>query len=134
MIQDVTFAKIFKLTIFFSDERVNRLSRSYEKRSYLIDPETGKRLKTTVMYDDGRRVEGYSSVLERLRIRILDKAKKLGGKNLRTRDFIDAFRIRGPNYGDVVRTVMRELESQGRVEMRDIGKGKKEQYRYDVIG
>jgi hypothetical protein len=49
----VTFAKIFKPTIFFSDERVNGLSRSYEERSYPIDPETGKRLKTTVMYDDG---------------------------------------------------------------------------------
>jgi hypothetical protein len=110
-----------------------KMPKSYEKRDYLRDPETGKRLLTTVIYDDGRRVEGYNNVLERLRIRILDKAKELGGKNLRTRDFIDAFRTRGPNYGDVIRTVMRELENQGRIRMTDVGKGKKEQYRYDVV-
>jgi hypothetical protein len=110
-----------------------KLPKLYEKRDYLKDPETGKRLKTTVMYDDDLRVESYNNVLERLRIRILNKAKELGGKNLQTRDFIDAFRTRGPNYGDVIRTVMRELENQGRIRMRDVGKGKRKQYRYDVV-
>lgn len=85
------------------------------------------------MYDGSSRIEGYHNVLERLTILILGKARELGGKNLRTRDFIDAFRIRGPNYGDVVRTVMRELEAEGRIKMINIARGKKEQYRYNVI-
>ena len=68
-----------------------------------------------------------------MRSSILDKAKELGGRNLKFRDFRDAFRLYGPNYGDVVRQVMRELESQGKVIITNIGKGNRNEYRYDII-
>ena len=109
------------------------LPRSYENRSYLKDIETGKRLFTTVMYDRGERIEGTGRVIERLRKKLLEVAKEMGGKNLRTRDFIDFFRTRGPNYGDVVRQVIDEFVAHKKVSKRDIGTRKTNLYRYDLL-
>jgi hypothetical protein len=36
----------------------DKTSKSYEGRGYLKDVETGERLFTTVMYDNGKRIEG----------------------------------------------------------------------------
>ena len=113
-------------------EALPNLSRSYESRGYMKDIETGKTLHTTVMYDKEERIEGTGRVIERLCRRIPETAKQLGGKNLRTRDFIDAFRIRGPDYGDVVRIAVDRLVVQGKMLKRNIGVGGRHRYRYDL--
>ena len=97
------------------------MPRSYEDRRYLKDIETGERLSTTVMYDNGEKIEGTRKVVERLCKRIPEVARKSGGKNLRTRDFIDAFRIRGPDYGDVVRIAIERLRAERKILKRNIG-------------
>jgi len=100
----------------------------------MIDPhDPSKTLKKTIMYENGKRIEGYHNVVERLRLLILDEAKELGGKNLRSRDFVDAFTTRGPDYSDVIRKVMIELQGQGKIRITNTGKGKRNYYRYDVI-
>jgi len=110
----------------------SRKGTPYDKRLYRKDLD-GKMLHTTVMYDGDERIEGTGKVIERLRIRLLNKAKEVGSKNLSTRDFIDAFRTRGPKYGDVVRQVIRELHAQGKIRMRNIGTEKKPRYVYDLV-
>lgn len=110
-----------------------KLPKSYEERWYLYDLETGERLRTTVMEDGDEKIVGHGNVIKRLRIRILDKAKELGGKDLRARDFIDVFKIRGPNFGDVVRQVMGEFECQGKIKITNVGTENKKLYRYDVV-
>lgn len=85
------------------------------------------------MWDNGKRIEGTGKVIKRLRKRLLDKVKEFGGKNLETRMFIDAFSIRGPCYGDVVRQVMREFHDEGKIQMRNIGSPKRPIYRYSLI-
>jgi hypothetical protein len=111
----------------------SRLGKSYRDRPYMFDFKTGEELRTTVMYDNNQRVAGTGRVIDVLRLRLLDKAAELGGKNLKTRDFIDAFRIRGPKYGDVVRQVISELENQGKISKRNSGTKKKPKYVYDVV-
>lgn len=106
---------------------------SYRDRSYLKHPLTGEVLGTTVMLVDGDLVYGASNVRHRLRRETLPKAMELGGKDLRTRDFIDAFTIRGPNYGDVVREVMQDLQAQGRIRRRNVGTKRRPRYVYDVV-
>jgi len=105
---------------------------TYKNRPYLRDFKTGEVLDKTVMYDNSERIVG-GDVIKRLRIRLLPKAKELGGRNLETRMFIDAFKIRGPSYGDVVRQVMRELHGEGKIQMRNVGTGNKLRYVYDVV-
>lgn len=105
----------------------------YRDRSYLKHPLTGEVLDTTVMLVDGHLVYGTSNVRYRLRREILPKAVELGGKGLRTRDFIDAFTIRGPSYGDVVREVMQGLQAQGRIRRRNVGTKHRPRYVYDVV-
>lgn len=105
----------------------------YKNRPYLKDFETGEVLDETVMYDNSERIVGAANVANRLHMRLLSKAKEFGGKNLETRMFIDAFKIRGPSYGDVVRQVMRELKGQGKIRMRNIGTEEKPRYVYDVV-
>jgi hypothetical protein len=109
------------------------LSKAYENRWYLYDVETGRRLRTTVMWDNRKRIEGTGNVVKRLRKRLLDKAKEFGGKNLETRMFIDTFSLRGPRYGDVVRQVMREFHAEGKIQMRNVGTRKRPRYRYSLV-
>jgi len=106
---------------------------NYKNRPYLKHPLTGEVLGTTVMLVDGDLVYGTRNVINRLRKEILTKARKIGGRSLKTRDFIDAFTIRGPNYGDVVRQVMRELQTQGKIQMRNVGTKRQPRYVYDVV-
>jgi len=106
---------------------------SYKDRPYLRHPLTGEVLNTTVMLVDGTLVYGTRNVINRLRKEMLSKARQLGGKNLKTRDFIDAFTIRGPSYGDVVREVMRELQSRGKIRIRNIGTRGRPNYIYEVV-
>lgn len=105
----------------------------YKDRPYLRDYKTGEVLDTTVMYDNDERVVGHANVIRRLRLQLLPKAKELGGRNLTTRMFIDAFKTRGPNYGDVVRQVIREHEAQGKMRSRNIGTEQTPRYVFDVI-
>lgn len=97
------------------------------------DFRTAEVLDETVMYDNDIRIVGAGNVIEKLRTELLPKAKEFGGKNLETRMFTEAFEIRGPSYGDVVRQIMRELHSEGKIRIRDIGTKKKPRYLYDVI-
>lgn len=106
---------------------------NYKDRWYLKHPLTGEVLNTTVMLIDGNLVYGISSVRQRLYKEILPKAIELGGKGLRTRDFIDAFTIRGPSYGDVVREVMQGLQAQGRIRRRNVRTKLRPRYVYDVV-
>ena len=106
------------------------MSSSYLDRKYLKDARTGEVLSTTVMYDGDKRIVGPGNVLEVLLTRIPEVAFKLGRKDLETRDFIDAFQIRGPNYGDVVRNAIDKLVSEGRMVKKNIGSLKKPRYKY----
>ena len=87
-------------------------------------------LSTTVMYYGDKRIVGTGNVLELLLEKIPELALKLGGKDLETRDFIDAFEIRGPNYGDVVRNAIDKLVSNHRIVKKNIGSLKKPRYKY----
>ena len=69
--------------------------RLYEDRAYLKDARTGEHLNTEVMYDGDKRIVGHREVLDGLYVLIPKKAKELGGKDLQTRDFIEAFSLRG---------------------------------------
>lgn len=109
------------------------MSKSYESRGYLKDVETGERLFTTVMYDNGKRIEGTREVIMILHRRIPEIATQLGGKGLRTRDFINAFQIRGPDYGDVVRKAIDRLAAEKKMLKKNIGTADKPIYRYDLI-
>ena len=110
------------------------MSSSYLNRSYLKDFKTGELLSTTVMYDGEKRIVGFANVLEYLRNVLLKKASELGGKDLTTRHFIDAFSIRGPDYGDVVRQTIDLFVAGGKMRKRNIGApGGRPTYRYDVI-
>ncbi len=109
------------------------MSNSYEDRKYLKDARTGERLFTTVMYDGDERIEGTAKVIERLRVAIPKIAKQLGGKDLGTRDFIDAFQIRGPGYGDVVRTAIDMFVAGKKMLKKNVSKGKVPRYRYDWV-
>ena len=114
-------------------EVVRDCEMKYKNRPYLRDFKTGEVLDETVMYDNSERIVGFANVASRLRRRLLSKAKEFGGRNLKTRMFIDAFKIRGPSYGDVVRQVMRELKDQDKIQMRNIGTEEKPRYVYDVV-
>ncbi|MEM4703872.1 MAG: hypothetical protein QXJ02_02245 [Candidatus Bathyarchaeia archaeon] len=105
----------------------------YDKRKYRRDPETGKMLNTTIMWDGDEKIVGTTAVKERLRMRLLDKAKELGGRNLETGMFIKAFRTRGPSHGDVIRQVIRELAKLGLMRIRNIGTDRNPRYVYDVV-
>ena len=109
------------------------MPRLYEDRKYLNDARTGEHLSTTVMYDGDERIDGTGKVLERLRIAIPIIALKLGGKDLGTRDFIDAFQIRGPNFGDVVRITVDKLVAGKKMVKRNVGTSRKPLYRYDLV-
>ena len=109
------------------------MSGSYENRSYLKDAKTGEILNTTVMYDGEERIVGTGNVLERLRVVILKKAHELGGKDLTTRHFIDAYLIRGPDYGDVVRKTIDLFVASNKMKKRDIGTLRKSSYQYDLV-
>jgi predicted SpoU family rRNA methylase len=89
-------------------------------------------LNTTIMWDGNEKIVGTTAVKERLRKRLLDEAKKLGGKNLETGMFIKAFRTRGPSYGDVIRQVIRELTKLGLMKMKNVGTEKNPRWVYDV--
>lgn len=104
----------------------------YKDRPYLKHPLTGEVLNTTVMLVNGELVYGTGNVVSRLQREIIPKAMELGGRGLRTRDFIEAFTIRGPNYGDVVRQVMRNLQAQRRIHIRNVGTNRP-RYVYDVV-
>ena len=78
------------------------------------------------------RIVGIGNVLRRLQSAIPKKALRLGGKNLKTRDFIDAFQLRGPSYGDVVRITVDKLVSGKKMVKRNVGTSKKPFYRYDL--
>ncbi|MGD0645847.1 MAG: hypothetical protein ABSA75_13155 [Candidatus Bathyarchaeia archaeon] len=105
------------------------MSSSYLNRAYLKDFKTGELLSTTVMYDGTKRIFGTGNVLEYLRGNLLKKAIELGGRDLTTRHFIDAFSIRGPDYGDVVRKTIDLYVAGGKMRKRKVGSS----YRYDVI-
>ncbi len=85
------------------------------------------------MYDGKDRIVGTALVKERLRTVMLKKAHELGGKNLQTRDFIQAYLIRGPNYGDVVRATIDSFVDSNRMKKRNVGKANKPSYRYDLV-
>jgi hypothetical protein len=98
------------------------------------DVMTGAMLSTTVMYDNGARIEGDDRVLERLRQKIPEVAKKLGrasilprdllgGTALVPRDFIDYFVIRGPNYEKILQTALERLEHEEVLRIRHVGIG-----------
>jgi hypothetical protein len=103
----------------------------YEDRPYLKDARTGEQLNTEVMYDRDERIIGHREVLDRHYIEIPKKAKQLGGKGLQTRDFIEAFSIRGPSYGDVVRQTIDIIVAENRAIKRNIGTAQYPRYRYD---
>lgn len=90
-------------------------------------------LNTTIMWDGREKIVGTEAVKERLRSRLLDEAKRLGGKDLETGMFIEAFRTRGPSYGDVIRQVIRELAKLGIMRIRNVGTDRHPRYVYDVI-
>jgi hypothetical protein len=106
---------------------------NYKKRPYLKDARTGEVLSTTVMYDGDKRIVGTGLVLSRLQSVMLKKAQELGGKNLQTRDFYEAYSIRGPSRGDVVRQTIDSYVDSKLMRKRDIGKSGKPSYRYDLI-
>ena len=107
-------------------------TKLYKNRSYLIDAKTGKHLSTTVMYLGDKKIVGVRNVLDKLREVLLVTAEELGGKNLKTRDFIDLFNLRGPSYGDVIRKVFSEFEAQGKIHRKNIGSENKPLYVYDL--
>jgi predicted SpoU family rRNA methylase len=47
--------------------------------------------------------------------------------------FIEAFRTRGPSYGDFIRQVIRELTKLGLMKMRNVGTEKNPRWVYDVV-
>ena len=105
----------------------------YDERKYRIDPETGEMLNTTIMWDGDEKIIGTTAVKERLRMRLLDKAKELGGRNLETGMFIKAFTTRGTRYGDVIREVIREFAKLGLMRTKNTGTDKSPRYVYDVV-
>jgi len=105
---------------------------SYEDRPYLKDAKTGEHLSTEVMYYGDERIVGHKEVLERLLILMPRKAAELGGKNLVSRHFIDAFQIRGPSYGDVVRQTLDKLVTGKKFTKRNVGTPQHPRYAYDL--
>jgi hypothetical protein len=72
---------------------------------------TGVALSTAVMYDDGKRIEKDNKVQEKLYQKIPEIARKLGGKGLIARDFVDYFVIRGSNCDNMLENVLERLEN-----------------------
>jgi hypothetical protein len=90
-------------------------------------------LRLAWSWDGDEKIIGTTAVKERLRMRLLDKAEALGGKNLETGMFIKVFRTRGPSYGDVIRQVIRELNDRRLMKTRNIGTDRNPRYAYDVV-
>lgn len=109
------------------------MSSSYLNRKYLKDAMTREVLFTTVMYDNDKRIIGTKQVFETLLIKIPAVAFQLGGKNLQTRDFIEAFQIRGPNYGDIVRKAIDNLVENGQMRKTNVGTIKVPRYSYSLL-
>jgi hypothetical protein len=129
----VVQGKLLRLEIPDMNEVICGMSSSYLNRKYLKDARTGEVLSTTVMYDNDKRIMGTKQVFETLLTRIPAVDFQLGGKNLQTRDFIEAFQIRGPNYGDVVRKAIDNLVENGQMRKTNVGTIKIPRYSYSLL-